>query len=174
VNKKEHSSVNLGNISLGPCFSPAKQYRLKQTQPSFRLGVPQRQLRAKLRSLAVSFNTSDHTEYDRDLSFSASDRIAPNFYNSDSSEEEDEDRVDGDTGDGDAARRHGNAARAGAGAADEQPFDGGYTHSPINLKDHILLSKLTGGKDTFDSGTFNALYLGAAFVAANKQSRHSL
>jgi hypothetical protein len=137
---------------LEPCFSPAKQYRVKQTQPSCRLSVPQRQLKAKLCSLAVSFNTSDHTEYDRDLSFAASDRVAPNFYNSDSSEEEDEDSVDGDSGDGNAA-----AAAAAAAAADEQPFDCGYTPSPSNLKDHPLLSKLTGAKDTVESGTVNAL-----------------
>jgi hypothetical protein len=69
------------------------------------------QLKVKLRSLAVSFNTSDHTEYDRDLSFAESDRVAPNFYNSDSSEEEDEDSVNGDSGNGGAARRGGMATR---------------------------------------------------------------
>jgi hypothetical protein len=102
VNKKEHSFINLGNISLGPCFSPTKQYRVKPTYPSFRISVPQRQLKAKIHSLAVSFNKSDQTEYGRYLSFAASYRVAPNFYNSDSSEEEDEDSVDGDSGDGDA------------------------------------------------------------------------
>jgi hypothetical protein len=158
VNKKEHAFINLGNISLGPCFSPAKQYMVKQTQPSFRLSVPQRQLKAKLRALAVSFITSDHTEYDRDLSFAACDRVSPNFYNSDSSEEEDEDSVNGDSGDDDTARCHGNSAAAAvAASADEQPFDFGYTHSSINIKDHPILSKLTGGKDTVDSGTVNAL-----------------
>jgi hypothetical protein len=87
VNKKEYPFINLGNISLGPCLYPAKQYRVKPTHPSLRLSVPQRQLKSKLRSLAVSFNIYDHIEYDRDLSFAASDIVAPNFYNSDSSEE---------------------------------------------------------------------------------------
>jgi hypothetical protein len=153
VNMREHSFINLGNKSVGTYFAPAKQYRVKPTQPSFRLSVPQRQLKAKLRCLAVFFNTSDHTEYDRDLSFAASDRACPNYYNSDSSseeeDEEDSDEEDIDDGDGDAARA--------AGAADEEPFDFGYTYTPINLKDHPVLSKLTGGKDTVDSGTVNAL-----------------
>jgi hypothetical protein len=169
ANKKEHSFINLGNVSTEPYFSPAKQYRVKPMLPSFRLSVPHMQLKAQLLSLAVAFNTSDHIEYDIDLSFSATDRTAPNFYNGDSIEEEEEDSVNDDLGDADAAQR------GTTGTADDQVFHFGYTHSPINLTDHPVLSKLAGGKDTATSGTVNECpYLGATFAIANKQSCHNL
>jgi hypothetical protein len=157
INEKDRAFINLGNVSTEDrlsYFSPAKIYRVKPMQSSFRLSVPQQQMKAQLRSMDVAFNNSDHTEYSRDLSFAAIDRVMPNSYNGNNSEEEEEDSGD-DNADDDVEV----ALKGTTGAAEEQVhnFDFGYAQYPINIKDHPIISKLTYEKDTADRGTVNTL-----------------
>jgi hypothetical protein len=131
-----YGDKNSTNMTCIAYFSSIRsiQKNARGNTPSQMDHMHKMQIKAKLRSLAVPFNASDHIEYARYLSFATTDRVAPTFYISDINEEEDEDIVDSDSGDGNAAR---------AAAADEQAFAFWYTHSPIHLNDHLVLSKLT-------------------------------
>jgi hypothetical protein len=91
VLRKDHSFINLGNATISNkslYYTPSQQYRLQPPKPSFRLNLAQRQLKAQLRSLSFLYNNSYTTTQDRELSFAASGRDTPNYFDDDSSNSE--------------------------------------------------------------------------------------
>jgi hypothetical protein len=134
VLRKDHSFINLGNDTISDnslYYTPAQQYRLQPPKPSFRLNLVQRQLKSQLRSPSFLYNNSYTTTQDRELSFVASGRDTPNYFDDDSIESEEEEKSDDD-------RDH----RSGAtedGPPEDSRFDFGYSHTPLSPDKFPLL-----------------------------------
>jgi hypothetical protein len=103
------------------------------------------------------------------LSFVASSRETPNYFDDDSSDIEEEEKSDDD--------RESDATEDGP--REDSGFDFGYSHTPISHDKFPLLYTLSGDKESIDSGRINALiwellalpmgkYRGVQFYFANE------
>jgi hypothetical protein len=132
VLRKDHSFINLGNTTISDeslYYTPSQQYRLQPPKPSFQLNLAQLQLKVQLRSLSFLYKNSYTTTQDRELSFAASGRDIPNYFNDDSSDIKEEEKSDDD--------RESNATDDGPHK--DSGFDFGYSHTPISPDKFSLL-----------------------------------
>jgi hypothetical protein len=150
VLRKDHSFINLGNATISDkslYYTPSQQYRPQPPKPSFQLNLAQRQLKAQLRSLSFLYNNSYTTAQDREFLFAVSDRDTPNYFDDDSSDSEEEEKLD-DGRESDATED---------GPREDSGFDFGYSHTPISPDKFPLLYKIASDKESIDSGRINAL-----------------